>query len=45
VTEKFSKRNPEDEMRKAFVIFDEEHTGKITLKQLKKVLKLLLFLI
>jgi centrin-3 len=39
VTEKFSKRDPEDEMRKAFILFDEENTGKITFKQLKKIAK------
>lgn len=39
VTDKFSKRNPDDEMRKAFLIFDEERSGKITLKQLRRVAK------
>ncbi|KAH7824384.1 centrin [Monocercomonoides exilis] len=39
ITSKFSERNPEDEMRKAFAIFDEDHTGKITLKQLRRIAK------
>ncbi|KAA6390149.1 MAG: putative basal body centrin protein [Streblomastix strix] len=39
MTDKFSKRNPDDEMRKAFLIFDEERSGKITLKQLRRVAK------
>ncbi|KAH7815319.1 centrin [Monocercomonoides exilis] len=39
MTSKFSERNPEDEMRKAFAIFDEDHSGKITLKQLRRIAK------
>ena len=39
MTEKFSKRNPEDEMRKAHAYFADEHTGTITLRQLKKIAK------
>lgn len=39
MTEKFSKRNPEDEMRKAYALFADEHTGTISLRQLKKIAK------
>ena len=39
VKDKFSKRNPEDEMRKAHALFADEHTGTITIRQLKKIAK------
>ena len=32
VTEKYAARDPEEEIRKAFALFDEEGNGKITLK-------------
>jgi hypothetical protein len=32
VTEKFASRNPDEEVMKAFRLFDEEGTGKISLK-------------
>jgi len=37
VTRKFRERDPTDEILKAFKLFDEEGSGKITLKNLKKV--------
>jgi centrin-3 len=39
VTEKYLSRDPEDEWRKAFTIFDETGEGKITLKNLRRVAK------
>ncbi|CAE7903607.1 CETN2, partial [Symbiodinium sp. KB8] len=32
MTEKYAARDPEEEIRKAFALFDEEGNGKITLK-------------
>jgi centrin-3 len=37
VTDKYLARDPEAEMRKAFALFDEDNTGCISLKNLKKV--------
>ena len=37
VSEKYLARDPEAEFRKAFALFDEEGTGAISLKNLKKV--------
>ena len=37
MTRKFRERDPTDEILKAFKLFDEEGSGKITLKNLKKV--------
>jgi Ca2+-binding EF-hand superfamily protein len=37
VTEKYLARDPEAEMRKAFALFDEDSSGSISLKNLKKV--------
>jgi centrin-3 len=39
MTTKFSERNPRDEAIMAFDLFDEEKKGKISLKNLKKVVK------
>lgn len=37
MTEKYAARDPEAEMRKAFALFDEDGSGKISLKNLKRV--------
>ena len=35
----FEQRKPKDEMKKVFAFFDEEGAGKITAKNLKKIIK------
>jgi centrin-3 len=37
VTKKFNERDPTDEILKAFKLFDEDNSGKITLRNLKRV--------
>ncbi len=37
MTAKYLARDPEEEMRKAFALFDEDNTGSISLRNLKKV--------
>jgi hypothetical protein len=39
MTEKYLARDPEDEWRKAFAIFDEAGEGRISLKNLRRVAK------
>lgn len=37
VAERYATRDPEDEIRKAFQLFDDDHSGKISLKNMKRV--------
>ena len=37
VSEKYAERDPEEEIRKAFQLFDDDHTGKISLRNMKRV--------
>jgi centrin-1 len=37
MTKKMEERNPEDEIRKAFRLFDDDNTGRISFKNLKRV--------
>ena len=37
VIEKILERDPAEELARAFQLFDDDHTGRITLKNLKKI--------
>ena len=37
VSEKYAERDPEEEIKKAFQLFDDDHTGKISLRNMKRV--------
>ena len=37
MTKKIAERDPLEEIRKAFQLFDEDKSGKITLRNLKKI--------
>lgn len=39
VTEKILARDPMEELKRAFALFDDDHSGKITLKNLRRVAK------
>ena len=37
MTQKIQTRNPEEELRKAFELFDEDGTGRITLRNMRRI--------
>jgi Ca2+-binding EF-hand superfamily protein len=39
MAEKYLQRSPEDEIRKAFALFDEDGTGKVSVKNVKRIAK------
>jgi len=39
MSERIANRDPKEEITKAFALFDEDNTGKINLKTLKKIAK------
>ena len=39
VTERILQRDPMDDLRRAFSLFDDDQTGKISLKNLRRVAK------
>ena len=45
MSEKILQRDPIEEMKKAFKLFDDDDTGKINLKNLRRVFILLFYLL
>lgn len=37
VSDKYADRDPEEEIRKAFQLFDDDHTGRISLRNMRRV--------
>lgn len=39
VTERLQARDPLEDLRRAFALFDDDHTGKISVRNLRRVAK------